>query len=383
VRLKIVCSGHLVRYPLGGHSWHHLQYLVGLSRLGHQITFFEDHGWPDSCYDPVRNVMTADPTYGITYMLGLLRSYGLDQSWCYLAEDGSAHGMSRKHLANACVESDLYLNLSNINWIPEVEECRRRALVDTDPVFTQIGVQGLGGPFERYHTLFTYGENVQKPGCDMPTGGAKWHPTRQPVVLDLWPVEAGDPTAPFTTVSSWSPIGDHRHNGRVYGMKNREFEPYFTLPHDTGEDMEMALNAPADIRAQLTNGGWRLVDPRDVTVDPWTYQRYLRASRAEFAVAKHGYVVTRCGWFSERSASYLASGRPVLIQETGFSDWLNSGAGVIPFTTADDVLNGIEDINSRYEFHCKAARAVAEEYFDARKILSSLVECAMNSAESV
>jgi hypothetical protein len=162
-------------------------------------------------------------------------------------------------------------------------------------------------------------------------------------------------------------------------MKNREFEPYFTLPRDTGERMEMALNAPAEIRMQLSEGGWGLVDPREVTRDLWTYQRYLRQSRAEFAVAKHGYVSTRCGWFSERSAAYLASGRPVLIQETGFSDWLNSGTGVIPFRTADDVLNGIQEINRRYEFHCKAARAVAEEYFDARKVLSSLVECAMNS----
>ena len=377
--LRIVCSVHLVRYPLGGHSWHHLQYLIGLARMGHQVTFFENYGWPDSCYDPARNVMTSDPTYGIAYLEKLMRPYGIGERWCYLGEDGTAYGMSRNRLAELCSESDLYLNLSNINWIPEVEKCRRRVLVDTDPAFTQIGALGAGGPFDAYHALFTYGENVHQPGCDMPTAGERWHRTRQPVVLDLWPVDSGDRSAPFTTLATWSPIGDRIHEGRVYGMKNREFQPFFTLPRDTGEPMEMSLNAPGEIRRQLREGGWNLVDPRKVTFDPWTYQQYLRASRAEFSVAKHGYVVTRCGWFSERSAAYMASGRPVLIQETGFSDWLETGSGVIPFSTPSEALDGIEDINSRYESHCQAARELAEEYFDARKVLTSLLETALEA----
>jgi hypothetical protein len=378
VGLKVICSGYLVRYPLGGQSWHHLQYLVGLQRLGHEVIFLEHYGWPNSCYDPSRNITTADPGYGITYLLELLRPYGLEKSWCYLAEDGTSYGISRERLSELCRESDLYLNLSNLTWIPELEKCRRRVLVDTDPVFTQIGALGMGGPQERYHVRFTYGENVHQSSCEMPTRGERWHPTRQPVVLDQWPVETGNDLASFTTISSWSPIGDRKHNGRVYGMKNREFEPFFTLPRDTGEPMEMALNAPKEIRQQLLEGGWRLVNPREVTLNPWTYQRYIRESRAEFSVAKHGYVVTRCGWFSERSAAYLASGRPVLVQETGFSEWLETGLGVVPFCTHNDVLAGIDEINRHYESHCRAARALAEEYFDARKVLGDLINCAMS-----
>jgi len=354
-------------------SWHHLQYLIGLSRLGHEVAFFETYGWPNSCYDPGRSMMTSDPAYGMDYLVRLLEPFGLKDRWCYLAEDGTAYGMPRARLAEFCADCDLYLNLSNINWTPELEQCRRRVLVDTDPVFTQIGAHGLGGPFENYHALFTLAGNVHKTGCDMPTAGLQWKPTRQPVVLDLWPVDAGDPARPFTTVSSWSPIGDCEHRGRVYGMKNREFEPFFSLPRDTGEAMEMALSAPCEIRERLTNGGWRLVDPLKATADPWTYQRYLSRSRAEFSVAKHGYVVTRCGWFSERSAGYMASGRPVLVQDTGFSDWMETGTGVIAFKTREDVLAGIEAINSQYERHCRAARALAEEYFDARKVLSDLL----------
>ena len=188
--MKIICSGSLIRHPVGGHSWHHLQYLVGLRRLGHAVTFVESHGWPDSCYDVDGHAMTADPSYGIRYCLKLFAAHGLEDRWCYLAEDGTAYGMSRHELRRECRDADLYLNLSNVNWIPEVAECRRRVLVDTDPVFTQIGAHGLGVPLSDYHARFTYGENVHRPGCEMPTAGLAWLPTRQPVILDLWDVRA-------------------------------------------------------------------------------------------------------------------------------------------------------------------------------------------------
>jgi hypothetical protein len=372
--LNIVCSGFLIRYPLGGFSWHHLQYLVGLQRMGHEVTYFEDYGWPNSCYDPARGDMTADPGYGIAYLLSLLRPYGLDGRWCYLAEDRTTHGMPRERLAQLCSECDVYLNLSNINWIPELEQCRRRVLVDTDPVFTQIGAHGLGGPFSRYHALFSYGENAHRPGCDMPTGGVRWLPTRQPVVLDLWSVEPADPTAPFTTVMNWSSLGVREHQGQVYGQKDREFESFFSLPRDIGEVMEVAISAPAAVRKRLADGGWRLADPLEVTGSPWSYQRYLRASRAEFSVAKHGYVSTRCGWFSERSAAYLASARPVIVQDTGFSDFLPCGRGLLAYRTLEEVVAAMRLLDDDYEAHCRAARAVAEEYFDAHKVLTDLLE---------
>jgi hypothetical protein len=372
--LKIVCSGHLVRHPLGGHSWHHLQYLVGFRRLGHEVTFFEDYGWPESCYDPSRDEMTSDPSYGIAYLLKLLRPHGLEDRWCYLAEDGTAYGMPRERLAQLIRECDVYFNLSNINWIPELEACRRMALVDTDPVFTQLGGHGMGGPFSRYHTLFTYGENVHRPGSDMPTGGARWLPTRQPIVPDLWPVEPGYPAAPFTTVMNWSAYGDVEHEGRVYGQKDREFEPFFALPRETGEPMELAVNAPTEVQNRLLAGGWGLADPLEVSRDPWTYQRYLRASRAEFCVAKQGYVSTRCGWFSDRSAGYLASGRPVIVQDTGFSDFLPCGTGLLAYRTKEEAMAAVHRLREDYGEHCRAARAVVEECFDARRVLTEMLE---------
>jgi hypothetical protein len=372
--LKIICSGYCVRYPLGGLSWHHLQYLIGFQRLGHNVIFFEDYGWSNSCFDPALDVMSADPGYGINYMQRLLEPYGLQNRWCYLAENGDAHGLTRKQLARECREADVYFNLSNINWIPELEECRRRVLIDTDPVFTQIGAHGMGGSLSRYDALFTYGENVHESDCAMPTAGARWLATRQPIVLDLWPVKKADPGAPFTTIMNWSPLGDCVHEGRVYGQKEREFEPFFSLPRDTGASMQVAVKVPTDVRQRFVAGGWTIADPIRITRSPFSYQSYLRSSKAEFSVAKHGYVTTRCGWFSERSAAYLASGRPVVVQDTGFSRRLKADDGLIPFNSREEAVAGVEKVKQRYAAHCRAAREVAEQYFDARKVLTSLLD---------
>jgi hypothetical protein len=372
--LKIVCSGFLVRHPVGGHSWHHLQYLVGFRQLGHDVVYYEDHGWPNSCYNPQLDLMSADPAFGLTYTENLFRAYELRDRWCYLAEDGAVHGMARERLADSCRECDLYVNLSNMNWIEEASLCRRRVMVDTDPVFTQIGAHGAGGPFSRYHALFTYGENVHRPGCEMPDGGARWLPTRQPVVLDAWPVEPGRPSAPFTSVMNWSAYGASTHRGRFYGQKDREFEPFFALPRETGRPMALAVTPPGDVKQRLTAGGWRLDNPREVSRDPWTYQRYLRGSRAEFCVAKHGYVSTRCGWFSDRSAGYLASGRPVVVQDTGFSDFLPTGSGLLSYRNPSEAAAAVRRVSDDYESHCQAARALCEEFFDARRVLGRLLE---------
>jgi hypothetical protein len=375
--VRIVCAGHLVRYPLGGHSWHHLQYLVGFRRLGHHVTFVEHHGWPASCYDPARNVMTSSPAYGAAYVDGLLAAHGLARDWCYLAEDGRACGMPREELARRCRDADLYVSLSNVNAIPEAGACSRRALVDTDPVFTQIGVHGLGPPFDWYDVRFTYGENVHRPGCGMPTAGVTWMPTRQPVVLDLWPVTSGDGRAPLTTVMNWSPRGECQHGGRTYGQKPRSFEPLVDLPRHVGAPLEVALSAPPDVCERLARAGWRLADPLAVTRTPARYQEYVRGSRAEFSVAKHGYVATASGWFSDRSTAYLASGRPVVMEDTGFSDVLPCGRGLLSFRDRAEAVAAIGALSRDYAAHCRTAREIAEAYFDARHVLGRLLDAAM------
>jgi hypothetical protein len=371
--LRILCSGHLVRYPLGGHSWHHLQYLIGFKKMGHQVFFFENYGWERSCYDPEQNDRTGDASYGIAYLKKILSRYGLEKNWCYLAEDGVAHGMSRQDLTDICSTADVYFNLSNINWIPELELCSRRVLVDTDPVFSQIGGFGLGS-YSRYHVLFTYGENVHQPGCDMPDHGYRWLPTRQPVVLDCWPVTSGDPSKAFTSVMNWTNFGAKEYQGKKYGQKDQEFEPFFSLPKSVDQSMELAVAAPKQVRERMLAGGWRLANPKAVTADPWTYQKYIESSKAEFCVAKHAYVSTQCGWFSDRSTAYLAMGRPVVVQDTGFSRFLPASSGLLAYRNPTEAINRIQQVRDNYSNECKAARQTVESYFNSTIVLSELLE---------
>jgi hypothetical protein len=376
--LKIIISSLMLRYPLGGHTWHDLQYLVGFQRMGHDVTYIESAGWPNSCYDPLHDEMTADPSFGIDYIKDLLSTQGLDDRWCYLDEAGTAHGMSRRQLADLCQTCDLFVDIGGVNIIPEMDECRRCVFIDADPVFAQIGGHGLSVPWDRYDALFTYGENVHQPWSSMPTGDHCWNPTRQPIVLDLWPLTPPRSDAPWTTVMNWSAYGDRTYKGRVYGQKDREFWPFFSLPREVGRSMEIALNAPPAIKQQLSSGGWSIADARSASASTSTYQQYLSDSCGEFSVAKHGYVSTRCGWFSDRSAAYLASGRPVVVQETGFSHWLPSGLGVIPFNTHEEAIAGIEEVQGKYKMHCRAARDLAEDYFDSRRVLSNVIDRSFN-----
>jgi hypothetical protein len=277
-------------------------------------------------------------------------------------------------LTTFCRDCDLLLSLSNMNWVEQFKLCRHRALVDTDPVFTQIGAHGAADPRTDFRVRFTYGENAGRPGCSMPTGGVEWRPTRQPVVLNLWPVSAGKSDAPFTSVINWSAYGDHRHNGNIYGQKDREFAAYFDLPARSRLRMELALaDAPCSVRERLTAGGWEIIDPLRVTRDTLTYQDFLRHSAGEWCVAKHAYVSTRCGWFSDRSAGYLASGRPVVLQDTGFSDFLPCGRGLVSFENPEQAVRALAAVCEDYHEHSGAARKIAQEYFDSDLVLSEVL----------
>jgi len=250
-------------------------------------------------------------------------------------------------------------------------------LIDTDPAFTQIRhiSNAKARALALSHTaFFSFGENIGRSGCSVPDDGLPWQPTRQPVVLNAWQADQGRADGQFTTVMLWDSYDALEFDGRRYGMKSESFAPYLDLPQSTGLVFTLAIGSPSVPRELLSAKGWNLCDARMPTLDLSTYQKFIRQSKAEFSVAKHGYVVSHSGWFSERSASYLASGRPVVVQQTGFNKWLPGQAGVFGFNTPEEALSAIEAINSDYDFHCRAAREIAGEYFDSRRVLLQLLE---------
>jgi hypothetical protein len=380
-RLRILVLGYLVRGPLGGIAWHYLQYVVGLTRLGHDVFFFEDSDDYPSCYDPVRNVMDTDPTYGLAFAARAFERLGLDQRWTYYdAHQECWLGPAAESAQELCATADVVVNVSGVNpirhWMTDIPA---RVLVDTDPGFTQV--RHLTDPAararaNRHTTFLSFGENIGQPGCTVPDDGFRWLPTRQPVVMDAWRLPCGSRDRPLTTVMQWDSYRSEEHEGVRYGMKADSFGPYLELPARTGETFTIALGGPRAIQESLTDHGWTIVDSRLPTSDPWTYQNFIAQSKAEFSVAKHGYVVGQTGWFSERSAAYLASGRPVVVQDTGFTRWMRSDGGVLAFTRLEEAVAQLEALNRSYEQHCAAARRVAHEYFDSDKVLSDLLRVA-------
>jgi hypothetical protein len=385
-RLRIVVTGYVVRFPLGGLAWHHLQYVLGLARLGHDVTFVEDSddvSW--SCYDPVRHVTDEDPTYGLAFTTRIMRQLGLDR-WAYHdAHRGEWHGPSAHDAVQRCAEADVLLDLSLVNPLrPWTDSIPLGVAVDTDPVFNQI--RHLDEPArraraERHDVHFTFAEGVGSSAV-LPEDGFDWKPTRQPVVLDVWPVAPVVPNGRLTTVLQWDSYPALEHDGRHFGMKSESFRPFFELPRHTCVPLELALGGNVAPRAELEAAGWRLQNPLVPTATPWTYRRYIRGSLGEFTVAKHGYVAAWTGWFSERSANYLASGRPVVCQDTGFSEVLPTGEGLFSFSTPDEALGAIEEVASDPARHGRRARELAASYFDSQAVLTRLLEEAFTSRRS-
>jgi hypothetical protein len=376
---RILVLGYIVRGPYGGLAWHHLQYAMGLASLGHDVYFLEDSDDYPGCFDPITGAASTDPGFGLSFAAKAFATVGLVDRWAYYdAHTSGWHGPAGGAVRDIVATADVLLNVSGVNpirwWLETVPV---RVFIDTDPAFTQI--RHLTDPAARNlaskHTaFFTFGENILGSDCLIPSDGFAWQPTRQPIVLDAWRVNRAEARGRFTTVMQWDSYATREMAGRFYGMKSMSFEPFLELPGRTAATLELAVGGVSAPREVLRHFGWSILDPTVVARDLDSYRQYISSSDAEFAVAKHGYVSSRSGWFSERSANYLASGRPVVTQETAFSKWLNTDSGVHAFETAQEALNGIDEVCNNYEANSRAARHIAEEYFDARKVLDSLLQ---------
>ncbi len=350
----------------GGATWTRISWVLGLRRLGFDVHFVEQ--------------LTPSCDAGAApYFDSVMAEFGLAGSSTLLSPAGvPVTGLSVAELSELAAEAALLVNISGHLALPQVKDrVGTRVYIDLDPGFTQIW-QGTGSRLQGHDHFFTVGENVGTHGCLVPTAGIRWRPIRQPVVLDEWPAVAPTAFDRFTSVSSWrGPYGPVDHGGRTYGVKAHEFRRFFALPGHVPAAFELALDIhPADgkDRAALQEHGWRLTDPGDAAGSPAAFRDYVQGSGAEFSVAQGIYVHTGSGWVSDRSVRYLASGRPTLVQDTGFGRTYPVGDGLVAFSTLDEAVTGAEAILGDYERHCRAARSLAEEWFDSDRVLSGLCE---------
>jgi hypothetical protein len=382
--LRIVVLGYVIRGPIGGMAWHHLQYVLGLHQLGHNVLFIEDSDDYASCYDPSTHQLGTDPSYGIKFATQAFSNLNLGEKWAYYdAHSGHWLGPTCDRAIDFCEQADVLINVSGVNPLrPWYDNIPMRILIDTDPFFTHVRHLTDSAAHRRalqHNAFFSFGELIRSEMSSVPDDGFPWQPTRQPVVLDAWPLVDPPEDGAYTTVMQWDSYPPAEFSGQQYGMKSQSFAAVRDIPRRVGVPLEMALGGAQAPRRQLEQIGWRVVDPLAVTRDPWTYQRYLQSSRGEFSIAKQGYVASRCGWFSERTACYLACGRPAVVQDTGFSSIFPTGRGVWAFADAESAIEGLHQIEQEYRAQCVAARELAVEYFDSQKVLSQLLERAFNA----
>lgn len=376
--LRIVIAGYIVGGPLGGLVWHHLQYVIGLYKLGHDVLFVEDSNDYPSCYNPETNEISTNPQYGLHFIQTIFSRFNMGDKWAYFnAHENTWLGQPENKIKNFCADADLFINLSGVNPMREFfQKIQVRVFVDTDPVFTQIrhltepAAAKLG---EKHNRFFTYGENFGTRDCSIPDDGFLWKPTRQPVVMDLWKLTAGDVNHKLTTVMQWDSYKVRVYNGKSFGMKSASFNPFIKLPQHTNDTFELAIGSASAPKEELKQQGWFITDPLVITKTPESYQEFIQQSKGEWSVAKEGYVISNSGWFSERSSCYLASGRPVIVQDTGFSRFIQTGEGLLTFNSPKEAIDAITEVNSNYNKHCKTARDMAEEYFRYDKVLQQLL----------
>ncbi|NNC88159.1 MAG: hypothetical protein HKN82_06825 [Akkermansiaceae bacterium] len=379
---RILVGSYMVRYPLGGMMSWSLQWLVGLHRLGHEVYLVEKSTYPDSCYDPVRQTNGNDFAYGLRTVTELLERFGLRDRVCYVDFEGAYHGIGARGMEEVFRTADLFLDLGTHGaWLEEASRAgTATALVDGEPGYTQIKMEKLladGQPLPEYDFYFSNGANIGTPRSTAPTAGKTWTGIFNPVVPDLFPVTPPPRDAPFTTVMNWQSHPPLEYGGREYGQKDVEFAGFMDLPARVAVPMEVAVSGQNVPASKLEEAGWRMRNAQECTVSFDSYRDYLATSRGEFSVAKNIFVATRTGWFSDRSAAYLASGRPVVLQDTGFSEHLPTGEGLFAVKSVEEAAAAICQVEESYEQHAACAREIAREYLSTTKLLPVLLERAL------
>jgi hypothetical protein len=379
---KIVLLGMMTRMPVPGNIWLVVHYLLGFQRLGYDAYYVEAHG--STPRELMERPDDDSSARAAAFIDRILRRFDLGDHWAFhgLHDDGRCYGMNESQLRDLYRSAELIINLHG-GTVPSPEHLNGGRLVylETDPVTLEIRLHNMNAKasalLEPHHHFFTWGLNYGQPDCRVPLP-ERFHfrPSPPPVLLDFWQSNAGAPGDTFTTVGNWKQAGDIKYRGDVYHWsKHHEFLKFLDLPGRTSQPFELTLaSCDDDDQGLLKRHGWQFRPASSVSGDLDEYRKYIQGSRGEFTVAKDQNVRLRSGWFSERSAQYLAAGRPVITQDTGFGSYLPTGEGLFAFSTLEEIVQAVDRINTDYELHSRAAREIAHEYFAAERVLSNLLE---------
>jgi len=379
----VVLLGMMSKHPVAGVVWQTIHYLIGFERLGCKAYYVEA-----GAHQPSAMLVPADWTgdrseAAAGFIDGVMRRFDLGDRWAFhaLHADERCYGLSPAELQHLYCSAALIVNLHGATEpLPEHSATGRLIYLETDPVRLQVELsedaRRTTAFLEPHQAFFTFAENLGNPDCGLPVAGPfTFKPTRQPVVLDFWEHLAGGEGEVFTTIGNWRQSREVTFDGEVYHWsKHLEFLKFLDLPARTGRQFELSLSRiDADDRHLLETHGWRVRDALDFSMDLDAYRWCIATSRGEFTVAKDQNVRLRSGWFSDRSATYLATGRPVVTQDTGFGSIVPTGEGLFAFSTLDDAAHAIREIDADYARHSKAASRLAREYFAHDVVLARLL----------
>lgn len=389
--MRIIVGGFLGLIPSGGLTWHYLQYPLGFAALGCDVFYIEDTRiWPVFCADSATN---DDCAASVEHLASAMNAFGLSTRWAYRDEaSGRCFGMSEQRIHEICDSADVFVNVSCSTYMRDAyRDIPIRVLIDTDPMFTQVqcetqvkftpGTPSLRELIAEHTHHFTFGESVARDDCRVPSCGTNWRPTRQPICLEYWPLNgsAGQGIAAYSTVMNWSAAPAIHYQDKSWGQKNGQFQAIMDLPQRV-PDVQMKIAVGQTTKEDgfpqqsATEAGWTVLDPWRVVPDWQSYREFIQASRGEISIAKEAYVKARTGWFSERSACYLASGRPVITQDTGWTDHLPNGTGLIGFDDLEGCVDAVNRVERDYARHAEAARRIAQDCFASDRVLGAMLE---------
>jgi hypothetical protein len=380
---RAVVTGMIATFPMGGVAWDYGQYAIGLEDLGYEVYYLEDNALPT--YDPQQQLSVEDCSYGVRFLRDSLAALSprLADRWHFRDDQGQTYGMPLRELQELLASADLLLNVSGGTVLrEEYLACPCKVLLDTDPGWNHFVIYPYwsaypelhGGGLKRYDHLFTYAERLGQPDCPLPDFGLRWHPTRPPVALDRWNAQSSGEA--WTTVMTLNPLRKPvEYQGQKFGAKEMEFPKIESLPQRAPElRLELAVGGAGSHEARWRETGWSVIDSHTISLTLDDYRNYVERSRGELSVAKNVCVATRCGWFSCRSTCYLAASRPVVVQDTGFSEILPTGEGLLAFNDVEQAAAALAAVEADYTRHQRAARELAAEYFNAPRVLRDMLQ---------